>query len=68
MEVLELLLSNISEAIPIFQCSGLFSFNSYISWFYAYKQNWDPVLGRKYSCIIEEKNDHDEYAAVLVND
>ena len=31
-------------------------------------QIWDPVLGRIYSCITEEKNEHDEYAAAVVND
>ena len=50
MEVLELLLLNISEAIPISKCSGLFSFNSYICGFHDYKQNWDPVLGRRRIC------------------
>ena len=68
MEVLELLLSNISEAIPISKCSGLFSFNSYICGIHAYKQNWDPSLGRRYSCTTEEKNEHDEYAVAVVND
>ena len=67
MEVLELLLSNISEAIPIFKCSCLFSFNSYIRGFYVYKQNWGPVLGRRYSCITVEKNEHGEYAAAVIN-
>ena len=52
MEVLELLLSNILEAIPITKCNGLFSFNSYIPGFHAYKQNWDPVLGRRYLNIV----------------
>ena len=66
MEVLELLLLIISEAIPISKSSGLFSFNSYIR--EAYKKNWDPVLGRRYSCITEEKNEHDEYAVAVVND
>ena len=59
---------NISEEIPIFKCSGLFTFNSYIRGFYAYKQNWDPVVGRKYSCVTEEKNEHDVYAVAVVND
>ena len=68
MEVLELLLSNISEAVSVSKCSGLFSFNSYIRGFHAYKQNWDPVLGRRYSCTTEEKNEHDEYAVAVVND
>ena len=68
MKVLELLLSNISEAISISKCSGLFSFNSYIRGFHAYKQNWDPVLGRRYSCTTEEKKEHDEYAVAVVND
>ena len=67
MEVLELLLSNISEAIPISKCSGLFSFNSYICGIHAYRQNWDPSLGRRYSCTTEEKNEHDEYAVAVVN-
>ena len=67
MKVLELLLSNISEAIPISKCSGLFSFNSYIRGFHAYKQNWDPVVGRRYSCTTEEKNEHDDYAVAVVN-
>ena len=52
MKVLELLLWNISEVIPISECSGMFSFNSYICGFHAYKQNWDPVLGRKYLNIV----------------
>ena len=68
MEVLELLLSNISEAILISKCRGLFSFNSYIHGFHAYKKNWDPVLGRRYSFTTEEKNEHDEYAVAVVND
>ena len=68
MAVLELVLSNISDATPISKCSGLFSFNSYMRGFHAYKQNWDPVLRRRYSCITEEKNEHGEYAVVLVND
>ena len=68
MEVLELLLSNISEAIPISKCSGLFSFNSYICGIHAYKQNWDQSLGRRYACATEEKNEHDEYAVAVVND
>ena len=68
MEVLQLFLLNISEAIPIAICSGLFSFNSYILGFHAFKQNWHPVLGRRYSCITEEKNEHDEYAVAVVND
>ena len=68
MEVLELLLLIISEAIPISKSSGLISFNSYIRGFHAYKKNWDPVLGRRYSCITEEKNEHDEYAVAVVND
>ena len=53
MEVLELILSNISEAVPISKCRGLFPFNSYIRGFHAYKQSWDPVLGRRYSYITE---------------
>ena len=61
MEVLELLLSIISEAIPICKCFVLFSFNLYIRGFHAYKQNWDPVLGGRYSCTAEEKNEHEEY-------
>ena len=56
MEVLELLLSNISEATPISNCSGFFSLNSYIRGFHAYKQSLDPVLGRRYSCTTEENN------------
>ena len=68
MGVLELLLSNFLEAIPISKCSGFFSFNSYIRRFHAYKQNWDPVLERRYSCITEEKKEHDEYAAGVIND
>ena len=64
MEVLELLLSNISEA----KCSGLFSFNSYVLGIHGYKQKWDPSLGRKYSCTTEEKNEHDEFAVAVVND
>ena len=68
MEVLELLLSNISEAVPVSKCGGLFSFNSYIRGFHAYKQNWDPVLGRRYSCTTEEKKEHDKYAVAVVND
>ena len=68
MEVLELLLSNISEAILISKYKGLFSFNSYIHGFHAYKQNWDPVLGRRYSFTLEEKNEHDEHAVAVVND
>ena len=68
MEVLELLLENISEAIPIFKCSGLFSFNSYIRGFHAYKQKWDPVLGRRYSCTTDEKNEPDEYSVAVVKD
>ena len=67
-EVLELLLSNVSEAIPISKCSGLFSFNSYICGFHVYKQKRNPVLGRRYSCITEEKNEHDKYAVAVVND
>ena len=68
MEILELLFSNISEATPTSKCSSLFSFNSYIRGFHAYKQNWDPIVGRRYSCITEEKNEHDEYAVAGVND
>ena len=68
MKVIELLLSNISEAIPICKWSGLFSFNSYSCGFYAYKQNWDPSLGRRYSCTTKEKNEHDEYVVAVVND
>ena len=68
MEVLELLLSNISEATPISKCSGFFSLNSYIRGFHAYKQNLDPVLGRRYSCTTEENNKHDKYAVAAVND
>ena len=68
MEVLGLLLSNISEAIPISKCSGLFPFNSYIRGFHASKQNWDLDIERRYSCITEEKNEHNEYAVVVVND
>ena len=69
MEVLQLLLSNISEAIlPISKCSGLFSFNSYTRGFHAYKQNWDPVLGRRYPCITDEKNEHDKHVIEVVND
>ena len=68
MEILELLFSNLSEAIPTSKCSSLFSFNSYIRGFHVYKQNWDPVVGRRYSCITEEKNEHDEYAVAVVND
>ena len=64
MEVLELLLSNISEA----KCSGLFSFNSYVFGIHGYKQNWDPSLGRRYSCTTEEKNEHDEFVVAVVND
>ena len=67
MGVSELLLSNISEAIPISKCSGLHSFNSYIRRFHAHKQNWDPVLGRRYSFITKEKNEHDEYAVAVIN-
>ena len=68
MEVLELLLSNISEAIPISMCSGLFSFNSSINGFYVQKINWDPVLGKRNSCITEEKNEQYEYAVAVLND
>ena len=68
MKVLELLLSNISEAISISKCSGLFSFNSYIRGFHAYKENWDPILGRRYSGSTEEKNERDEYAVAVVYD
>ena len=68
MRVLELLLSNILEAILISKCSGLFSFNSYTRGFHAYKQNWDQVLGRRYSYTTEEKNKHDKYAVAEVND
>ena len=68
MEVLESLLSNISEAIPTSKCSGLSSFNSCICEFNAYKQNWDPVLGRRCSFITEEKNENGECAVVLVNE
>ena len=64
IEVLELLLLNISEAKPISKCSGLFSFNSYNRGFHA----WGPVLSRRYSCTAEEKNKHDEYAVAVVND
>ena len=39
----------------------------YIRGLHAYKQNWDVVLGRRYSCITEEKNEHDEYAVAVVN-
>ena len=67
MEILELFFSNISEAIRTSKCSSLFSFNSYIRRFHAYKQNWDTVV-RRYSCITEEKNEHDEYAVAVVND
>ena len=67
MEVLELHLSNISEAIPISKCSG-FSFHSYIRGFHSYKQNWDPVLERRYPCTTGEKSEHDEYDIVVVND
>ena len=68
MKVLELLLSNISEAISTSKCSGLFSFNSYIRGFHAYKENWDPILGRRYSGSTEEKNERDEYAVAVVYD
>ena len=67
VKVLELLLSNISEAIPISKCRGLFSYNSYIRGFHSYKQNWDPVLGRRYLCITEENNEHGEYAVAVEN-
>ena len=46
----------------------MFSFNSYIRGFHAYKQKWDPVLGRRYSCTADEKNEHDEYAVAVVKD
>ena len=32
------------------------------------KQNWDPVLGRRYTGTTEEKNEHDKYALAEVND
>ena len=64
--VLEFLLLIISEAIPISKCSDFFSFNLYIRGFHPYKQNWDAVLARRYSCITEEK--HNEYVAAVVND
>ena len=51
MDILDLLLKNISEEILITKCSGLFTFDSYIRGFHAYKQNWDPVVGRRYSCV-----------------
>ena len=68
IEFLELLLSSISGTIPVFKCSGLFVFNSCIRGFHAYKHNWDPVLGRWYSCITEKKNVHDDYTVVVVNE
>ena len=46
----------------------MFSFNSYIRRFHAYKQNWDTVVRRRYSRITEEKNEHDEYAVAVEND
>ena len=39
MEVLELLLSNISEAVTVCKCDGLFSFNSCIRGFHAYDRH-----------------------------
>ena len=38
----------------------------YIRGFHPYKQKWDPVIGRRYSCITEEKNEHAEYAVAVV--
>ena len=61
-------MSNILETILISKCSGLFSFNSYTRGFHAYKQNWDRVLGRRYTGTTEEKNEHDKYALAEVND
>ena len=46
----------------------MFSFNSYIRRFHAYKQKWDTVVRRRYSCITEEKTEHDEYAVAEEND
>ena len=66
MEVSELLLSNISEATPLSKCNVLFSFNPYIRGFHAYSENLDSVLGRRYSCTAEEKNEHDKYAVAVV--
>ena len=68
MDILDLLLNNISVEILITKCSGLFTFDSYIRGFHAYKQNWDPVVGRRYPCVVEEKNEHDEYAVAVIND
>ena len=39
-----------------------------VDFMFANIQTWDPVLGRIYSCITEEKNEHDEYAAAVLND
>ena len=61
-------MSNILETILISKCSGLFSLNSYTRGFHAYKQNWDRVLGRRYTGTTEEKNEHDKYALAEVND
>ena len=46
----------------------MFSFNSYIRGFHAWKQNWDPVLLRRYSCNTKENSKHDEYTVAVVND
>ena len=68
MDILDLLLKNISEEILITKCSGLFTFDSYIRGFHVYKQSWDPVVGRRYQCVVEEKNEHDEYAVAVIDD
>ena len=65
---LSLFLENYVQYKKLFGGLLMEGLNSYMRRFHAYKQNWDPVLRRRYSRITEEKNEHDEYTVVVVND
>ena len=56
-KVLDLLLKDAEEEIPIYTCFSLYEFDSFIRGYHVYRHIWSPVKGDTYSCTREPGNE-----------